>query len=212
MILEDGRPLAPDDHPLAVGLRTGRPQSRVVIGVVDDHDATRWYSVSVQPLREHSDRAGALVCSFSDITDRKNVEEQLSFQATHDSLTRLPNRDLVLHAIADELAGAQASGTSVAVLLIDLDRFKTVNDGFGHAHRRQRPEGRREPPLGVLPGRRPARPPRRRRVRHGVPGLEAPDQAATVARRVADDDPRPGPAPLRSGAGRTASIGVACMK
>ena len=213
MISEDGRPLAAEDHPLALGLRTGRPQSRVVIGVLEEPGTTRWYSVSVQPLRhEHADRAGALVCSFSDITDRKNVEEQLSFQATHDALTRLPNRDLVLRGIADELAGAQGSGTSVAVMLIDLDRFKTVNDGFGHGtgdsvlkaiSNRITEACRDGDHLGRLAGDE---------FVMVCPRLEEAEQARSVARRVADAVS----APVRLPSGReivvTASIGIALMK
>ncbi len=170
MVTEDGRPLSPENHPLAVGLRTGEPQSRVVIGVLGDNAETRWYSVSVQPLREHADRAGALVCSFSDITERKNVEEQLSFQATHDSLTYLPNRDLLLGAIADEpRRGARVGDERRGA----ADRPGPVQDHQRRVrarHRGQRPEGGGGPPGGVLPGGRRARPAGRRRVRHGVPG------------------------------------------
>jgi len=59
-------------------------------------------------------------------------EEQLVYQAQHDSLTRLPNRLLLLDRMALELAHTQRDKTQLAMLFIDLDRFKYVNDVFGH--------------------------------------------------------------------------------
>ncbi|MEX2254800.1 MAG: EAL domain-containing protein [Acidimicrobiia bacterium] len=129
-ITEDGSPVAAADHPLAVGLRTGIPQSGVVIGL-DETPEVRWLSVAVQPLRHP--QAGAVVCSFSDITDRKRIADELSFQATHDPLTRLPNRDPVLERLGAAVRQTRGSDSGVGLLLLDLDRFKTINDSFGHA-------------------------------------------------------------------------------
>jgi diguanylate cyclase (GGDEF)-like protein/PAS domain S-box-containing protein len=67
-----------------------------------------------------------------DITDRKRVEEALAHQALHDDLTRLPNRLLLVDRLALSLARADRTGGNVAVLFLDLDRFKLVNDGLGH--------------------------------------------------------------------------------
>jgi len=131
VLTEGGARLPAADTPLTVGLRTGRAQSSVVIGIADA-DGVRWLSVSVQPL-EHQ-RAGAVVCSFSDITDRKRIEAELGFQATHDPLTRLPNRDRVLETLGEAITRARDTRAGgVGLLLLDLDRFKTVNDTFGHA-------------------------------------------------------------------------------
>ncbi len=128
MVTETGHPLDPASHPLAVALETEKPQSRVVIGLTGDD--TRWFSVSAQPLdtaqRGHGD---AVVCSFLEITVRKRAEDELGFQATHDPLTRLPNRDLLL----ETLAASGNGGREAALIMVDLDRFKTVNDSFGHA-------------------------------------------------------------------------------
>lgn len=70
----------------------------------------------------------------NDITERKENEARLRHLATHDALTGLPNRTLLLDRLELDLARAQREGKPVGVLLLDLDNFKVVNDGFGHHH------------------------------------------------------------------------------
>ncbi|WDD97022.1 EAL domain-containing protein [Thalassomonas actiniarum] len=73
------------------------------------------------------------VCGIStDITQRKLAEEKIQHQAHYDALTRLPNRFLALERLAQMLNEAQRSGHQVAVLFIDLDDFKKINDSLGH--------------------------------------------------------------------------------
>lgn len=67
-----------------------------------------------------------------DATERKRAEAQIEHMARHDALTGLPNRRQFQERLTQELVHAQRQGTSVAVLCCDLDRFKTVNDTFGH--------------------------------------------------------------------------------
>ncbi len=69
---------------------------------------------------------------LSDITDRKRVEEHTRHLAEHDFLTDLPNRVLFLDRLNQALATARRQHTKVAVMFIDLDRFKGINDSFGH--------------------------------------------------------------------------------
>lgn len=68
-----------------------------------------------------------------DISDRKRAEEIISFQAYHDQLTRLPNRVLFKDRLELAIAQAQRRGGSLAVMFVDVDRFKLVNDTYGHA-------------------------------------------------------------------------------
>ncbi|WDE09813.1 EAL domain-containing protein [Thalassomonas haliotis] len=73
------------------------------------------------------------VCGIStDITQRKLAEEKIQHQAHYDTLTRLPNRFLALERLTHTLNEAQRSGHQVAVLFIDLDDFKKINDSLGH--------------------------------------------------------------------------------
>lgn len=67
-----------------------------------------------------------------DVTERRELSEQLSHQALHDTLTGLPNRALFMDRLAHTLTGSERGGESLAVLLLDLDNFKMVNDSLGH--------------------------------------------------------------------------------
>jgi diguanylate cyclase (GGDEF)-like protein len=67
-----------------------------------------------------------------DITERKRAEETISFQALHDALTNLPNRRLFKDRLELALAQAERRGLMVGVMFIDLDRFKLINDTYGH--------------------------------------------------------------------------------
>ena len=94
----------------------------------DSHDL--WVQLSISPMR--TDRAPFVIGQVEDITARKYAEARLTHQALHDGLTGLPNRLLLMDRIQHALANADG-GRRMAVLCIDLDGFKAVNDTGGHA-------------------------------------------------------------------------------
>jgi diguanylate cyclase (GGDEF)-like protein/PAS domain S-box-containing protein len=77
--------------------------------------------------------SGGMVCVVRDITERTYAEEQIKHLAYHDALTGLPNRLLFKDRLTVALSHAQRNGSRLAVLFLDLDRFKTVNDTYGYA-------------------------------------------------------------------------------
>jgi diguanylate cyclase (GGDEF)-like protein/PAS domain S-box-containing protein len=87
--------------------------------------------VTVTNLLENPD-LGGLVFTLRDVHERKLLEERLTYQAFHDPLTGLANRALLADRMAHALVGSRRVGRSLALLLLDLDNFKTVNDSFGH--------------------------------------------------------------------------------
>ena len=78
-------------------------------------------------------RVGGLLLNARDITERHRLKEQLAHQAFHDSLTNLANRSLFHDRVSHALTRASRSHARAAVVLLDLDNFKTVNDSLGHA-------------------------------------------------------------------------------
>ena len=79
-----------------------------------------------------ADAPEGFVATMTDITSRKQTEEKLRFRANHDALTGLPNRRLFEDRLQSAIASALRHGERFALMLVDLDRFKGVNDRFGH--------------------------------------------------------------------------------
>ncbi|HEX4906895.1 MAG TPA: diguanylate cyclase, partial [Acidimicrobiales bacterium] len=102
---------------------------REVVGIRAD-ESTFPLELSVQDV-QLGDRTVSTVIA-RDITDRKALERRLTSQATHDPLTGLPNRLLLIDRLTHALSRAERTGKSLAVLFCDLDRFKVVNDSLGH--------------------------------------------------------------------------------
>ncbi|MGZ3514499.1 MAG: diguanylate cyclase domain-containing protein, partial [Thermodesulfobacteriota bacterium] len=75
---------------------------------------------------------GRIIVMLSDVTERKRTEEELAYKATHDLLTGLPNRMLFKDRFSVAMAQAQRVHKKMAVVFLDLDRFKEVNDTLGH--------------------------------------------------------------------------------
>lgn len=96
----------------------------------DGHET--WVLTTKVPLK---DRRGQIIGTMGishNISDRKQAELRVQYMALHDSMTGLPNRVLLEDRLTQAIALARRSQMSVAVLMLDLDRFKNVNDSFGH--------------------------------------------------------------------------------
>ncbi|CAN7210464.1 putative bifunctional diguanylate cyclase/phosphodiesterase [Massilia sp. LjRoot122] len=91
---------------------------------------TAWVALST--IRDPHGEAGSYMAMLSDISERKRVEAQVRHQAEHDVLTGLPNRALFLDRMHHALATWRRQRDSFAVLFLDLDRFKAINDNNGH--------------------------------------------------------------------------------
>ncbi len=91
----------------------------------------KWLSISV--VRDAEGRVFRYVAQFSDITEKKRQDEQIWTQANFDTLTGLPNRRLLADRMQQVMSAATRSGMQAALLSLDLDHFKRLNDTFGHS-------------------------------------------------------------------------------
>jgi diguanylate cyclase (GGDEF)-like protein/PAS domain S-box-containing protein len=100
--------------------------------VVTRSGETRWLLMNAVRLHDEHGRPSGHRGTGRDVTDRKLAEARISYLATRDPLTELPNRVLFNDRLEQGIVAARRSGQSLALLFIDLDRFKTINDSLGH--------------------------------------------------------------------------------
>jgi len=87
---------------------------------------------SAAPIRDHRGHVIGAVLVVHDVTEKRQLFKDLAFQAHYDALTSLPNRTLFKERLSQALAQARRRGHKVGIMFIDLDRFKMVNDTYGH--------------------------------------------------------------------------------
>jgi len=91
-----------------------------------------WMESSMTPVLDEKNDVKHIVIVSRNVTDRKRYEEQITYLAYHDPLTGLPNRRLFLDRLEQAIKTSKRSNEAFAVMMLDCDRFKTVNDNMGH--------------------------------------------------------------------------------
>lgn len=107
-------------------------EGRTVISSTRPDAEPSWTELLLTPVRDERGEVNHFVGVLNEITEQKRYEERLLWQSHHDTLTGLPNRVLLQERLNLGMAYANRSGRLMAVLFIDLDHFKLVNDSLGH--------------------------------------------------------------------------------
>ena len=128
---ESGARIPQEDYPSVHTRRTGEPRNGRVVCAVRPDGTRVWLSISCRALNPADGLPATVVISFTDITERRLIEGRREHEATHDALTGLVNRTVAI----EQLSHANRAGRSgpTAVLFIDLDKFKVINDSLGHS-------------------------------------------------------------------------------
>ena len=130
---EQGARLAVEDYPVNRVIATRKPLQALVVGVKVPASADiTWVLVGAFPAFDANGNLKQVVVSFDDISARKQAEEEVQHMAFFDLLTGLPNRRLLMDRLHAALATSARNCLRGALLFIDLDRFKAVNDVGGH--------------------------------------------------------------------------------
>ncbi len=128
----DGEPMPPNEGVLTRALVTGRLSSREEFIIQTPTRQRVIVSGAAAPVHDHVGKLLGVMLSVTDLSDQRRAEERLRYLAAHDVLTDLPNRLLLGRNLDHAIARASRRGERMALLFIDLDQFKTINDTMGH--------------------------------------------------------------------------------
>lgn len=133
VLQSDGNELPLEQLPLNQVLATGQRVEGVVLGIERPSDGDwSWVSVSADPRLDAVGGLLEVACTFEDVTRAKTVEAELAIQTFRDRLTGLPNRALFMERLSQSILRSDRRKMLAAVLFLDLDRFKVVNDSLSH--------------------------------------------------------------------------------
>jgi diguanylate cyclase (GGDEF)-like protein/PAS domain S-box-containing protein len=121
----------PGLNELRAAIRDGR-DAQVVLRNYRKDGRLYWAQLTISPVRDAQGRVSHFVGIVVDTTEAMRYREALEHQATHDTLTGLPNRNLLADRLAQGIANAQRHDWILAVIFLDLNNFKLVNDTLGH--------------------------------------------------------------------------------
>jgi diguanylate cyclase (GGDEF)-like protein len=184
-VTEDGVALPVQSWPLKQTTGAEPGPEGFVVGIPLREGERSWLSFKFQWIEaEARRRYPPIVVSFEDITERLTAERRIRELAHYDALTGLPNRSLLREMLERAIGGGRRRGARVAVLFIDLDHFKAINDTMGHhagdavlaeVGRRLKDTLRREDIVSRLGGDE---------FVAAIPDLEAPGEVAAVADKL----------------------------
>ncbi|MFZ6646042.1 EAL domain-containing protein [Undibacterium sp. TJN25] len=110
----------------------GKAEGRAILRNYRKDGTPFWNSLKISPVRDTDGAVTHFVGTLTDISERVNYEHELAFQASHDSLTGLPNRNLLEDRMAQAISFAKRDKRLIGLAFVDVDHFKSINDTMGH--------------------------------------------------------------------------------
>lgn len=134
MLYPDGGLMEPLERPLNKAIATRAPVKDVVMGLEQPESGVWvWANFSAEPRLDAQGAVVQVLLTFEDVTQKHKAMTELVIQSFRDQLTSLPNRALFMERLAQALLRIGRNRLSAAVLFMDLDRFKVINESLGHS-------------------------------------------------------------------------------